>query len=63
MHHDWIFDVLEDLRSYAVQNGLPATAARAEEALRIARAEVAAVGDMGTPGAAHGGLTTSGRPN
>ncbi|MDP2079953.1 MAG: hypothetical protein U0934_15830 [Pseudotabrizicola sp.] len=40
MHHDWIFDVLEDLRSYAVQNGLPATAAQAEEALRVARAEL-----------------------
>ena len=22
MRHDWIFDVLTDLRSYAVQNGL-----------------------------------------
>ncbi|MFN4154852.1 MAG: hypothetical protein ACK4HF_09370 [Paracoccaceae bacterium] len=41
MHHDWIFDVLEDLRSYALQNGLPATAAQAEEALRVARAELA----------------------
>jgi hypothetical protein len=34
--------VLEDLRSYAIQNGLPATAAQAEEALRVARAELAA---------------------
>ncbi len=42
MHHDWIFEVLEDLRDYAVKNGMPATAAKAEEALRVARAEVAA---------------------
>lgn len=42
MHHDWIFDVLEDLRSYALMNGLTATAAQAEAALRVARAEVAA---------------------
>jgi hypothetical protein len=42
IHHDWIVDVLEDLRSYALQNGLPATAAQAEEALRVVRAELAA---------------------
>lgn len=41
MRHDWIFEVLEDLRSYALRNGLVATAAKAEEALRIARLEVA----------------------
>ena len=32
MYHDWILEVLEDLRTYAVKNGLPATAAQAEEA-------------------------------
>lgn len=42
MRHDWIFDVLSDLRLYAQSNGLPALALKAEEALRIARAEVAA---------------------
>lgn len=42
MHHDWLFDVLEDLRLYALRNGLPATAAKAEEALRVARAEMEA---------------------
>ncbi|MDR7123781.1 hypothetical protein [Pseudotabrizicola sp. 4114] len=40
MHHDWIFDVLEDLRSYALQNGLTATAAQVDDALRVARAEM-----------------------
>lgn len=41
MRHDWIFDVLEDLRAYAVLNGLTAMAASVDEALRTARAEVA----------------------
>lgn len=40
MVHSWIVEVLEDLRSYAVQNGLVATAAKAEEALKIAKAEI-----------------------
>lgn len=42
MRHDWIFDVLRDLRAYAQTNGLPALALKAEEALRVACAEVAA---------------------
>lgn len=41
MHHDWIFDVLRDLRAYAASNGLPGLAAKAEEALRVAEAELA----------------------
>ena len=44
MHHDWVYDVLEDLRSYALENGLPATAAQVEEPLRVARAELRAAG-------------------
>ena len=40
MRHEWIFDVLEDLRSYAVLNGLEDTAAKAEAALQAARLEV-----------------------
>ncbi|MCF8485742.1 MAG: hypothetical protein K9G71_11025 [Rhodobacteraceae bacterium] len=40
MRHEWIFDVLEDLKTYAALNGLQDTAAKAEEALRAARAEV-----------------------
>ena len=42
MRHDWIFDVLQDLRAYAQSNGLPALALKADEALRVARAEMAA---------------------
>ena len=42
MRHEWIFDVLADLRVYAMQHGLIALAAKTEEAQRVARAEVAA---------------------
>ena len=42
MRHDWIFDVLRDLRAYAQTNGLPALALKADEAMRVARADVAA---------------------
>ncbi|MDE3029942.1 MAG: hypothetical protein KGH84_16250 [Paracoccaceae bacterium] len=42
MRHDWIFDVLADLRVYAMQHGLMALAAKTEEVQRVARAEVAA---------------------
>jgi len=49
MRHDWIFDVLADLRSYAVKNGLPDLARQVEIAMRVAREEikskVAAAGD------------------
>jgi hypothetical protein len=40
MRHDWIFDVLTDLRRYAVKNGMPELAARVDDALAAARAEV-----------------------
>ncbi|NJM83655.1 MAG: hypothetical protein HC844_15380 [Tabrizicola sp.] len=41
MGHDWIFDVLVDLRQYAVKNDMPLLAAQAQEALVVARAEIA----------------------
>ncbi|HSF64074.1 MAG TPA: hypothetical protein VLA78_06785 [Paracoccaceae bacterium] len=41
MRHDWVFDVLDDLRIYALSNGLPRTAALAEQALAVARDEIA----------------------
>lgn len=40
MRHEWVFDVLRDLKAYALSNGLPALAAKADEALIIARAEI-----------------------
>ncbi len=42
MRHDWIFDVLTDLRSYAEKNDLPAIAQQAEIALDVARKELTA---------------------
>ena len=42
MRHDWIFDVLTDLRSYALQNDLRDLAEQVEMALRTARRDVAA---------------------
>jgi hypothetical protein len=41
MGHEWILDVLADLRAYAAQNGLLTLAAKTDEALRTARAELA----------------------
>jgi hypothetical protein len=43
MRHDWVFDVLRDLKAYALTNDLPALALKAEEALRVARAEIVAI--------------------
>ena len=41
MRHDWIFEVLRDLKAYAQANGLPALAQKADEAMRVAQAELA----------------------
>lgn len=45
--HDWILDVLQDLQSYAMQNGLTGLAERVEALLPVAEAEIAArsIGD------------------
>lgn len=48
MTHDWILDVLEDLRSYARKNGLPRVAEAAAEALGVAREELSGTGESGT---------------
>jgi hypothetical protein len=67
MRHDWIFDVLKDLHSYAQSNGLPALALKADEAMRVAQAEVAACPASGP--AAEGGTdpddvtSSTGRPH
>ena len=42
MAHDWVFDVLADLKTYATANGLPGLAAKADETLKVAAAEIAA---------------------
>lgn len=40
MRHDWIFDVLADLRAYADQNNLPALAAQVAATLQVADLEI-----------------------
>lgn len=57
MRHEWIFDVLEDLKSYAAMNGLEETAAKAEAALQAARTEVR----QAVPEPAHNAATTKRR--
>lgn len=46
MSHDWVFDVLSDLLTYATQNGLPRLAAKVTETIDEARSELAP-GDSG----------------
>ncbi len=41
MGYDWIFDVLADLKSFAEANNMPALAAKADEALKVAKDEIA----------------------
>ncbi len=53
MGHEWIFDVLKDLSSYARANGLPALANKADEALLVALAEITE--EAGKPGILTGG--------
>lgn len=60
MRHDWVFDTLRDLLTYAHHNDLPALAARVEQALAVAEAEIAAVDGLpagaaalSPPGRAH----------
>jgi hypothetical protein len=40
MRHDWIFDVLTDLRSYADKNGLSNISKETQRLLDVARTEL-----------------------
>lgn len=40
MGHDWIIDVLTDLKSFARQNDLPILAAQLDESALVASAEI-----------------------
>lgn len=48
MPHEWVFEVLKDLRSYAVRNGLRDLAASVEETLAVAELEISAAPENGT---------------
>ncbi len=61
MGHDWILDVLADLKTFARSNGLPSLAAQLDDAGLVAQAELASlaegkrlgfVGDDSSPGRA-----------
>ncbi len=55
MGHEWIFDVLADLRNYALRNGLPELASQVDAAARVARAEIRAAERGDTSGGTGGG--------
>ena len=55
MGHDWIMDVLIDLRTYARANDLPKLAEHLDDAALLAEVEVAST----TKGAGPGGCGTS----
>jgi hypothetical protein len=64
MRHDWILDVLADLRTYALTNGLPDLAERVDQTLRAARAEIRRVDpDEDDDGGTAGGAPPGERPN
>jgi hypothetical protein len=44
MAHEWIFDVLNDLRSYAEKNDLPGLALQVAATLRVAQSEIGGLG-------------------
>jgi predicted transcriptional regulator len=41
MAHEWIFEVLQDMRNYSQKNGLPALMEQLDLALRVAKTEIA----------------------
>ncbi len=43
MAHDWILDVLTDLKAYATKNGLSALADELDEVTLVAATEIASV--------------------
>lgn len=61
MADDWIFNLLGDLRRFALANGLPALAAQIETTERVAAVELAARNDAGEADPMMGGQ--GGRPH
>jgi hypothetical protein len=45
MAHDWILDVLTDLRTFARANGMPSLAAQLDDAALVAQAELASLAE------------------
>ena len=57
MGHDWVFDVLQDMKDYALANGFHGLAAKVEEAQRIAREEIIAQSQRSTSEDPDGSMT------
>lgn len=45
MGHDWIIDVLTDLKTFARANGMPSLAAQLDDASFVAQAEMASLAE------------------
>jgi hypothetical protein len=45
MGHDWIIDVLTDLKTFARANGMPTLAAQLDDASFVAQAEMASLAE------------------
>ena len=65
MRHDWIIEVLTDLRAYAQKNDLPRIAEGVEALLDVAATEVATgdTEDEGDDSAGRGGTPPRGLPH
>lgn len=50
MEHDWILDVLADLRNYASRNDLPALAEQLQETVLLAAVEISSAEGAGRDG-------------
>ena len=59
MAHDWILDVLADLKAYASRNGLTALTEELEEVTLLAATEIASI-EGGSPIAVAQNARTSG---
>ena len=53
MGHDWLFEVLDDMKAYAERHGMSALAAKIEETRKVARTEVDAAAKDGDGGVPH----------
>lgn len=58
MAHDWILDVLADLRAYANKNGLSALADELDDATLVAATEIASAEGKGPLAATHNARTS-----
>jgi hypothetical protein len=45
MGHDWILDVLTDLKTFARANGMPSLAAQLDDASFVAQAEISSLSE------------------